>query len=243
MTKPIDNRLEIVVIQRPDGNPKTIDAGEKIVVVGKKGGHVPPEKVASTLAALGIQKIPIGTKIKALNEYIEVIQRACHFNVETDGLGPMGISLDLKIAGWKAEEAGIQADPGQLPTVKKNFAVASQAMLEKGKKRLKDGEWYMAVTSISLAASYAEKGEFSSEELDLASSCVRHLKDASAAHRKGSFQERNSNLEQARANAKNLSISIDKSIDDILLSPSSWGSLDPQPNPRQGPIIELDWTR
>jgi hypothetical protein len=236
------DKLELVVIQNDGGDPFAIDAGERIAVVGADGGHLPPEKVASTLAALGIQKIPVGTKVKALNEYIEVIQRACRFNVETDGLGPSGISLDVRIAEWKAEEAGIQADPTQLPMVKKNFAVASQALLGRGKKYLEAGEWLRAENSISLAAIYAEKGEFSSDELDSASSCIRHLKDAAAAHRKGSLQERNSNLEQARANAKNLSISIDKSIGDILLSPGPWGSLDPQPNPLQRPLFDLRWT-
>lgn len=214
MTPPIAKTLEIVVIQDPKGNPETIDAGEKIAVVGRDGGHLPAEKVASTLAALGIQKIPVGTKIWALDEYVEQIQRAFRRNTDGDGIL---LSVGINIAQEEAEAAGIQVNPKELPIVRKNFAEHSQSTLKQGIKELEEGDWFSARNKIELAAYYAKKGEFSSKELDLALSCAHHLLFANAANNDGDFQERNRHLEQARDDAKELSISIEKSVQDIFL--------------------------
>ncbi|HKX13140.1 MAG TPA: hypothetical protein VJP40_08310 [bacterium] len=243
MTPPIAKTLKLVIFQRPDGNPETIDAGESIALVGSEGGHVPPEKVAQTLAALGIRKIPVGTKIRALDEYVEQIQRA--FRQNSDGTL---FSASLNIAQKKAEAAGIQVDPKELPIVRKNFAEFSQATLKKGLKDLEAGHWLDANNVIQLAAHYAQKGKYSFKELDLALSCMQHLLSADAANRKGLAQERNRHLDQARVIAKELSISIEKSEQDILLRPPSSFLMHLQQNPSptpapaiKRPLIDLTW--
>lgn len=248
MTPPMAKTLKLVIFQDPKGNPETIDAGESIAVVGSAGGHVPPDKVAQTLAALGIRKIPVGTKIRELNEYVEVMQRALSSRSENEWPGPIGFSFEVSIAEGIAKEAGIQADP-ELPIRQKNFADASQALLKNGIKLLESGAWSTAEDKISLAASYAKKGEFSSKELDLALSCVQELKAAWWANLQGAEHEKNIHLEQARFFAKELSISIEKTEQAIFPSSNSGLLMYLQQNPKLappqpslGPRVELHWT-
>jgi uncharacterized protein HemY len=129
--------------------------------------------------------------------------------------------------------------------------VHSQATLKEGIKSLEEGDWSGALNKIELAAYYPKKGEFSSKELDLALSCVHHLLSANAANNDGDFQERNLHLEQARDDAKELSISIEKSIQDIFLQTNSGLLMYLKQNPQfdptppepfiKRPLFELHW--
>ena len=242
----ISNTLELVVIQNRDGNPETIEAGESIAVVSRNG-HLPAEQVAPALAALGIQKIPVGTRIRELNEYVEKIQQV--FRRNTDGIH---LIVGLDIAQSHAKAAGIEVNPKDLAIVRKNFAEVSQATLARGIKHLANGDLWAAHNSIELALYYAQKGEFSSEKLDLALNCVKELKSAKAANRQGDLQARNRHLERARLIAKELSISLEKTEESMFFGDGNFGLLmylqqNPKFNPTPPesasklPLIDLHW--
>jgi hypothetical protein len=201
------DKLELVVIQHEGGNPNTIDEGERIAVV-TADGHLPPEKVALALGALGITKIPVGTRITGLNEYVRIIQRA--FAVDS-AQTPLKFGNELDRAERFAKVAGIEIDPSLLPNVQKKYAEASEALLPVVKQELENGSFIDATVHMEMAAEFAAKGGFTSEELQLLSRCVRHLEAYDSFMRTGwSFDGPNS-LDEARSLAKQLSISLEKS--------------------------------